>query len=90
MIFTLAVSYATKGSRIYREAWGSSDYTFLVNGDAIKQSVNELYGNPNQDGLDIDSFFLRKVDGRLQVYIPSLEDCLAEDWKVAIKPSNYK
>ena len=89
MIFMAVITSAKNGGRIYREGWGSSEYAFIVNGDAIKQSINELYGNPNQDGLDIDSFFLRKVDGRLQVYVPSVEDYMADDWKVAIKPSNF-
>ena len=90
MLFLTAVGYATKGGRIYREGWGKSEYAFIVNGDDIKVIINTLYGTPTGDGLDIDSFFMRKVDGKLEVYAPSLEDMLADDWKVAIKPSDYK
>lgn len=90
MLFIQVVKSANNGGRIYRESWGKGEYAFLVNGDTIKQTINTLYGNPKQDGLDINSFFMRKVDGKLEVYAPSLEDMLADDWKVAIKPSDYK
>lgn len=90
MLFVAVVKHATNGGRVYREGWGSADYAFVVNGDDIKETVNNLYGNPSQDGLDIDSFFLRKTDGKLQVYVPTLEDMLADDWKIALKPSSYK
>lgn len=90
MLFIQVVKSANNGGRIYREPWSKGEYAFLVNGDTIKQTINELYGNPKQDGLDIDSFFLRKVDGKLQVYVPTIEDYMADDWKVAIKPSDYK
>lgn len=90
MLFLTAVGHATKGGRIYREGWGKSEHAFIVNGDDIKVIINTLYGTPTGDGLDIDSFFMRKVDGKLEVYAPSLEDMLADDWKVAITPSSYK
>ncbi len=32
----------------------------------------------------------KNVEGGLEVCVPTLEDYMADDWKVAIKPSNYK
>lgn len=92
MLFIQVVSGANNnGGRFYREAWGKGEYAFAVNGDAIKQTINELYGNAGKDALDVNSFLMRKnAEGELEVYVPTLDDYMAADWKVAIKPSSYK
>ena len=92
MLFIQVVSgAANNGGRFYRELWDKGEYAFAVNGDAIKQTINELYGNADKDGLDVQSFLMRKnADGELVVYVPTLEDYMAADWKVALKPSSYK
>ena len=92
MLFIQVISgAANNGGRFYRESWGKGEYAFTVNGDAIKQTLNELYGDAGKDGLDVQSFLMRKnVEGELEVYVPTLEDYMADNWKVAIKPSNYK
>ena len=82
---------ANNGGRFYRESWGKGEYAFSVNGDAIKQTINELYGNADKDGLDVNSFLMRKnADGEIEVYAPTLDDYFADDWKVAITPLSYK
>lgn len=92
MLFIQVISGAAKdGGRFFRESWGKGEYAFAVNGDAIKQTINELYGNAGKDGLDVNSFLMRKnAEGELEVYVPTLDDYMAADWKVAIKPSSYK
>ena len=91
LFIQVASSAANEGGRFYRESWGKGEYAFSVNGDAIKQTINELYGNAGKDGLDVNSFLMRKnAEGELEVYVPTLEDYMAVDWEVAIKPSDYK
>ena len=91
LFIQVASGAANEGGRFYRESWGTGEYAFAVNGDAIKQTINELYGNAGKDGLDVNSFLMRKnAEGELEVYVPTLEDYMAVDWKVAIKPSSYK
>ena len=92
MLFIQVISgAANNGGRFFRESWGKGEYAFAVNGDAIKQTINELYGNAGKDGLDVNSFLMRKnAEGELDVYVPTLNDYMATDWKVAIKPSSYK
>lgn len=91
MLFIQVISGVGESGRFYRESWDKGEYAFSVNGDAIKRTLNELYGDAGKDGLDVQSFLMRKnVEGELEVYVPTLEDYMADDWKVAIKPSNYK
>lgn len=91
LFIQVASSAANEGGRFYRESWSKGEYAFVVNGDAIKQTINELYGNAGKDGLDVNNFLMRKdTEGALNVYVPTLDDYMADDWKVAIKPSNYK
>lgn len=91
MLFLQVISSSRLGGRFYRESWGKGEYAFVVQGDKIKEVINNEYGNVGQDGLDVNSFLMRKdTECALNVYVPTLDDYMADDWKVAIKPSNYK
>lgn len=91
MLFREVISSSKLRGRFYRESWGKGEYAFVVQGDKIKEIINNEYGNTGQDGLDINSFLLRKdATGVLNAYVPTLDDYFADDWELAIKPSDYK
>lgn len=84
MKFSEALELAKQGAKISREGWnGKGMFIFLVNGNSIKNAINESYGDPTKDGYNVLDFLMMFTAQKDMVpWLASQTDILAEDWDV--------
>lgn len=87
MDFGGALKVLKSGMKVARVGWnGKGMFVFLVDGSSFTVSRPPLLGiypegtvinyNPHLD--------IKNVDGSVSTWVPSINDCLAEDWEVVI------
>lgn len=73
------------GKKVAREGWnGKGMFVFLVPGSVFKVNRPPLLGI-YPEGTEINyrpHLDLKAVDGSISTWVPSINDCLAEDWQV--------
>lgn len=85
MKFGDALYRLRKGDRVRRDGWnGKGMYVCYMPPKVIQQARN-LYdmadGEPVYDSITINEHFLiRNVDKTFSTWVPSVNDCFAEDW----------
>lgn len=83
--FSEALHKLREGKAIQREGWnGKNQFVYLVTanryepyteiGKAIADEDNKVEYNPY--------FAIKTVDGKVSTWVPSVMDCLANDWKI--------
>lgn len=84
MSFGQAVEALKQGERVARSGWnGKGMFLFLVRGAAVAQAINDRYGNPEEQPLEVlDAIYMKTADNKLVPWLCSQTDGLAEDWYV--------
>ena len=84
MNFGEAVNNVKNGHKIAREGWnGKGMFIVFVPSKVINlnEKFKELFG---KDKVEFNQhFIIKNVDGSVSTWVPSVNDCLAEDWYVA-------
>lgn len=76
MDFGEALHLLKEGKKLAREGWnGKGMFIVFVPSKVI--NLNEYLVKFNQH------FVIKNVDGSVSTWVPSVNDCLAEDWYVA-------
>ena len=76
MDFGEALHLLKEGKKLSREGWnGKGMFIVFVPSKVI--NLNEYLVKFNQH------FVIKNVDGSVSTWVPSVNDCLAEDWYVA-------
>ena len=76
MDFGEALHLLKEGKKLAREGWnGKGMFIVFVPSKVI--NLNEYLVRFNQH------FVIKNVDGSVSTWVPSVNDCLAEDWYVA-------
>ena len=75
LTFGLAIEALKKGLRVARTGWnGKGMFVYMV---APKEQAREF----NADPAHFNPYFaIKNVNGSLSTWVPSINDCLAEDW----------
>lgn len=86
--FGLALILLKKGFRVAREGWnGKGMFVFLNMNPSICENYKEITG---KDFSIINPHFLIKnVDDSMSTWVPSVNDCLAEDWQVVGEDKDF-
>ena len=84
MKFSEALEHARQGAKIAREGWnGKGMFVLLINGDGVKDAINEVYGDPTGESHDVLDFLMMfTAQHDLVPWLASQTDILAEDWCV--------
>ncbi len=91
MNFGQAVEALKQGKKVYRCGWnGKGMFVFMVSGDTVPVKnakadiVNHLYAGEMIGDYETVTFnphmVIKNVDGSLSTWVPSINDCLADDW----------
>lgn len=85
MTFGLAVEALKRGEKVFRAGWnGKGVFVFLVAGSTFSVNRPPLLGI-FPDGTEINyrpHIDIKGVDGSISTWVPSIGDCLAEDWEI--------
>ena len=84
--FGQALELAKQGKKIARTGWnGKGMFLFLVRGKAVTQAINDCYGNPEEQPLEVlDAIYMKTADNKLVPWLCSQTDALTEDWHVVV------
>ena len=84
MDFGEALHLLKEGKKLAREGWnGKGMFIVFVPSKVINlnEKFKELFG---KDKVEFNQHFvIKNVDGCVSTWVPSVNDCLAEDWYVA-------
>ena len=84
MDFGEALHLLKEGKKLAREGWnGKGMFIVFVPSKVINlnEKFKELFG---KDKVELNQHFvIKNVDGSVSTWVPSVNDCLAEDWYVA-------
>ena len=84
MDFGEALHLLKEGKKLAREGWnGKGMFIVFVPSKVINlnEKFKELFG---KDKVEFNQHFvIKNVDGSVSTWVPSANDCLAEDWYVA-------
>ena len=84
MDFGEALHLLKEGKKLAREGWnGKGMFIVFVPSKVINlnEKCKELFG---KDKVEFNQHFvIKNVDGSVSTWVPSVNDCLAEDWYVA-------
>jgi hypothetical protein len=83
MNFGQAVEYLKSGSKVAREGWnGKGMFVYYVpanNYPAQTDVAKETFG----DMVSYNPYLaIKTVSGSVSTWVPSINDCLAEDWEL--------
>lgn len=85
--FSRALELLKQGNRVKRSGWnGKGMWLLLINGKAVKNAINDCYGNPDEPHLApdvLDAIYMRTAQGQLVPWLASQTDLLSEDWSKA-------
>ena len=83
MDFGEALHLLKEGKKLAREGWnGKGMFIVFVPSKVINlnEKFKELFG---KDKVEFNQHFvIKNVDGSVSTWVPSVNDCLAEDWYV--------
>ena len=85
MDFGEALHLLKEGKKLAREGWnGKGMFIVFVPSKVINlnEKFKELFGKDNKVEFN-QHFVIKNVDGSVSTWVPSVNDCLAEDWYVA-------
>jgi hypothetical protein len=88
MKFGDALQAIKQGSKIARKGWnGKGMFVYLVPAAKYPATRNELgtmLDHSDDDGLVSYNAYMaiKNVDGTVSTWVPSVNDCLAEDWEL--------
>lgn len=58
-------------------------FLFLVRGVSVMQAINDYYGDPGGQPLEVlDAVYMKTADNKLVPWLCSQADALAEDWQI--------
>ena len=82
--YSEALELMKQGKCITRTGWnGKNMFLFLVRGKAVTQAINDCYGNPEGQPLEVlDAIYMKTADNKLVPWLCSQTDTLSEDWCV--------
>ena len=84
MDFGEALHLLKEGKKLAREGWnGKGMFIVFIPSKVINlnEKFKELFG---KDKVEFNQHFvIKNVDGSVSTWVPSVNDCLAEDWYVA-------
>ncbi|MGL5753013.1 MAG: DUF2829 domain-containing protein [Paraclostridium sp.] len=84
MNFGKALEALKEGKKVARVGWnGKGLHVVLIHGNSIQNTITENYGNGiSEETPNVEDFFMiySKVGLRLNTWVPSVSDILAEDW----------
>jgi len=85
MTFGLAIEAVKKGFRVARNGWnGKGMYVYYVPANsytALTEVAKEQFG----EVVPYNPYFaIRNVNGTVSTWVPSINDCLAEDWRIIL------
>lgn len=83
MNFGKALEVIKKGGLIAREGWnGRGMFIYLVAGGNYKVQMDCVKPLADKDGtLKYNPYMaIKNVNGTISTWVPSVNDCLAEDW----------
>ena len=88
--FGHALELLKEGCKVARLGWnGKGMFVFLVPGSVFKVNRAPLLGI-YPEGTEITyrpHLDIKNVDGSISTWVPSINDCLAEDWVVVEWPN---
>lgn len=80
MTFGYALEEAKEGKKIARKGWnGKGMFVFIDPG--CECNGYETFTGKKSNKIN-PCFYIKNVDGSLSTWVPSINDCLAEDWEV--------
>lgn len=85
MDFGLALQALKEGRAVAREGWnGKGLFVYLVSGGDYPVQMDVVKPIAKEDGtLHYNPYMaIKNVDGTISTWVPSVNDCLAEDWFV--------
>ncbi len=83
MNFGQALEIMKKGGLIAREGWnGKGMFVYLVTGGDYKVQMDCVKPLANKNGtLKYNPYMaIKNVNGTISTWVPSVNDCLADDW----------
>ena len=85
MNFGEALEEIKKGAKVSRDGWnGKGMFVFLVPAGRFSAYTKAAIDIANEDGkVNYNPYFaIKNVNGTVSTWVPSVNDCLAEDWFV--------
>ena len=85
MNFGQALELVKNGKKIYRDGWnGKGMYVYFVPAAKYKRCVEAASNIADEnDMVQYNSYFaIKNVDNSVSTWVPSVNDCLAEDWRI--------
>ncbi len=80
--FSEALHWLKDGGRAAREGWNGKGMWVALN-NAIGYKYAYQAGIDSMTAHDMNPFFvIKQADGTVSTWVPSVGDCLAEDWMV--------
>lgn len=91
--FGLALILLKKGFRVAREGWnGKGMFVYFVSGFVMPLSVKDgvnAYENKYEVTKVNPHMAIKNVDNSTSTWVPSINDCLAEDWQVVGEDKDF-
>lgn len=81
--FGEAVALLKEGKKVARTGWnGKGMFVYLVPAGAYEPCTEIAKSLTNDNGLvEYNPYFaIKTVNGKVSTWVPSINDCLAEDW----------
>lgn len=81
--FSDALLMLKRGKKMARVGWnGAGMFVYLVPAGAYKPCTEAAESLANEDGLvEYNPYIaIKTVSGKVSTWVPSVNDCLAEDW----------
>lgn len=85
MNFGEALEEIKKGAKVARDGWnGKGMFVFIVPAGRFTAYTKAAIDIADEDGkINYNPYFaIKNVNGTVSTWVPSVNDCLAEDWFV--------
>ena len=91
MNFGEALEAVKEGKRIARKGWnGKGMYVYYVPDNSYK-AITEVARKEFGDTVPYNPYFaIKNVNNTVSTWVPSVNDCLAEDWYVLVPKNTYR
>ena len=93
MNFSAALLALKDGAKVTRKGWnGKGQFVYLVPADKYPAKTKAAKSVADKDGMVAYQpyFALRTAQGTISTWVPSVNDCLAEDWEVVLASESVK
>ena len=83
MDFGEALTALKEGKRVAREGWNGKDkFVYLVPAASYPAQTGAAKAHFGEVLVPYNAYFaIKNVNGTVSTWVPSVNDCLAEDWK---------